>query len=102
MVEPEPPPQILQAPHVQRVGLTELMENPLVKEFAIPFFKNQLKEQFGINTKPDKELYKSRAGRFIYNIRDLWHGVWWTIPLFVGGLLMVFVLFLWMRKVLGV
>lgn len=96
MVEPAPQPSPAAVPFFDNEMKGQM------KKLAFQIAEAEIKDKLGITIKPDRELYKSRAGRFVYQLRDLWHGVWWTIPLFVFGMLITVVLFLWMRKVLGV
>ena len=84
-------------PQQPRNVFKDLYENPLVREIVLPIAKRE----FGINTS-NKDVTKKPFGRAMYAIRDVWQGIWWTIPALAASLGIIVVLLKWMIKFLGV
>ena len=79
-------------------SLTDLYNHPMVKELIIPAIK---KEYLGIGAR-DKEVTKKGFGRTMYALRDFMQGTWWVMALFVASMMIIFILFLALRKALRV
>lgn len=79
----------------------DIMQSPLFKEFALPMLKNALKKEMGIGTS-EKAVTNKPFGRALYAIRDVWHGIWWTIPALMLTVGITWLILLAFRKFLGV
>lgn len=79
----------------------EIFDNPLTKEFILPIAKAAAKKEFGIETS-NKDVAKKPFGRAMYALRDVWQGIWWTIPALAASLGLIVVLLKWLMKFLGV
>jgi hypothetical protein len=72
-------------------GIRGLLNDPLVKEFGLPLAKKWLNDELGISNKT-QAVEKTKFGKIVYGLRDVWKLAWWSIPLFY--LLMMFAVLL--------
>ena len=91
----EPVPQ---SQEPKQLGMAELLNHPLVQELAVPYIKQEV---LGINHK-DKDVTKKGFGRALYALRDFMQGTYWVFIIFIFSMMLTIIIFLALRKVLGV
>lgn len=60
--------------------ISKLISHPEIQKLGMDIIKAQIKEAAGFKQE-NKEAQKKPFGRFMYTVRDVWQGTWWTIPL---------------------
>ena len=83
----------------QGFAIGKLLNDPLVRELVIPIIKREAGLGGSHN---DKELTKKWGGRLLLGLRDFMQGTWWVVVLFSLGMSLVVIIFLVLRKWLGV
>lgn len=81
-------------------SIMNLLKDPLVRELVIPIIKKEA--GLGGGGHNDKELARKWGGRLLLGLRDFMQGTWWVVVLFSLGMSLVVIIFLVLRKWLGV
>lgn len=77
------------------------MLEKVLNEIIFPAAINEAKKAAGINVH-DKQVSSKPFGRAMYALRDVWQGIWWTIPALFLSIGLITILLAVLKKVLGV
>lgn len=92
----------IQPQQQKAASLSDLMSNPLVKEFVLPIAKNELKKSFGINANDNRDKMGKSGWRALYYIRDFIQGTYWVLLLSMAVLGLMIIAFRVLSKWAGV